>query len=205
MDIIRQINWIDVLAVIIIVRISYVSLQEGLTHEIFPLIGTILVLVFGLHYYTTLGEVISRNLFKMPIQLGNSLGFLVLVIGTWLVFGILNALLNKIVKVQWHPLIEKFGGVTAGVVRAFITTSLVLIILALAPLPYFQRSIRDKSVTGMYFLRIGPSIYTSASKYFPYVKIKGPALTTEQIVSNLVSDKPISPNTNNEAKKVRRK
>lgn len=204
MDILRHINWIDILDVIIILRISYVSFREGLTHEIFPLIGTVLVMVFSLHYYTMLGETISINFFRMPVRLADFLGFLILAICTWLIFKALNALLNKIVSVQWHPLIEKFGGLIAGLVRAFVTTSLILIILALTPLPYFQWSIRDKSVTGMHFLRIGPGIYSSVSKYFPFVKIGGPALNTEEMVNKLISDKPISPNVNKEAGKARK-
>ncbi len=205
MDILKHINWIDILAIIVTLRISYVSFREGLTHEILPLIGTVLVMVFSLHYYNTLGETISQNLFGMPIQLANFLSFLILAICTWLVFRLLNALVNKIVNVQWHPIIEKFGGLVAGVARAFVTTSLILIILALAPLPYFQWSIRDRSVTGMYFLRIGPSIYSGVSKYFPSVKIGGPLLSAEEMVNKLVSDKLISPNVNKEAKKIPKK
>ena len=56
MDIIRRINWVDLLVVILILRISYVAFQEGLSHEIFPIIGGVVIIIVNLHYYERIGS-----------------------------------------------------------------------------------------------------------------------------------------------------
>ena len=164
MEIIRRINWVDVLVVILMIRISYVAFQEGLSHEILPLIGSIIIIIIDLHYYEKIGLFISQNLAILPIELANFLSFLILTIIIGLAFKLLAGILNKVIKVAWHPLIEIFGGVIFGVIRASIVASLILMIIALLPLPYLQWSVRDRSVTGMFFLKIGPSIYEKVSK-----------------------------------------
>ncbi|MFA6078394.1 MAG: CvpA family protein [Candidatus Omnitrophota bacterium] len=187
MDIVNHINWVDVLVAILLIRISYVAFQEGFTHEVFPLVGSIIVIVTSLHWYMTLGDLISRTFFNLPVQVTDFLGFLIIALAANIIVKLTSGLLNKIVKMQWHPLIEKFGGLILGIARASVVASLVLAVLALTPLPYLQRSIRDKSLTGVYFLRIGPSIYSKVAGFLPVMKA-----SRESLMSNLLLDKPIS-------------
>lgn len=200
MEILRSINWVDVLAVIIVFRISYVAFQDGLSHEIFPVMTVIASLVICLNYYSNLAVYISQTFFKLPIALSNFLSFLVLAVGTGYAFKLLRSILDKIIKVQWHPLIERFGGLVFGIVRAFLVASLVLMTISMAPFPYLQWSIRDKSLVGMHFLRIGPSIYEKVSGLLPAQKTEKRALGKEEITKYLVSDKSIAPSTSKKAK-----
>lgn len=203
MEILGHINWVDVLVIIIILRISYIAFREGLTHEVFPLIGNIIIIVTALHYYIKLGSAISRNFLNLSSELSNFISFVILAVAAGFVFRLLNAFLNKLVKMQWHPLIERFGGLVVGVIRASVITSLVLTVLSLAPLSYLQRSIRDKSVTGVYFLRIGPEIYGSVSRFLPTVSIGEPSAGKEEMIKNIMSDKTISPGVAKEKKAPR--
>lgn len=200
MEIIRRINWVDVLVVILMIRISYVAFQEGLSHEILPLIGSIIIIIIDLHYYEKIGLFISQNLVILPIELANFLSFLILAVIIGLAFKLLAGIFNKVIKVAWHPLIEIFGGVIFGVIRASIVASLILMIIALLPLPYLQRSVRDRSVTGMFFLKIGPSIYEKVSKFLPTIKVGGYPVNKEEIIKNLASDKSVAPKLKKEEK-----
>jgi uncharacterized membrane protein required for colicin V production len=201
MEILTRLNWVDVLVVILMLRISYVAFQDGLSHEIFPLLASVITMVLSLHYYMKLGTAISANLFNMPHEITDLLSFLILVAVFGLISKLLKALLDKLVKVQWHPLLERFGGLVLGVARASIVTSMVLIILALAPLPYLQRSIRAKSLTGMHFLKIGPSIYERCAHILPTIRMEALSISKDVMVSNLVSDKSIAPRSDKETEK----
>lgn len=193
MEILTKINWVDVLAAIIILRISYVAFQDGLSHEIFPLIGIIGTIVLSLHYYDKLAIFISQNLTNAPIEVLEFLSFLILIISIGLLFKTVRVVLDKIIKVTWHPLIEKFGGLLAGIIRASIVVSTILIILALTPIPYLQWSIRDRSLTGMYFLRIAPAIYEKASIFLPGLKPEGTSVSKDSMTKKLVLDKSLAP------------
>jgi len=170
MELINKINWVDVLVAILMLRISYVALRDGLSHEIFPLLGSVLILTLAMRYYTVLGSSISSNMMNMPIELANFLSFLALVIALGFLVRLLRVALDKIVKVQWHPVLEKFGGLAAGIMKAYIVTAIVLTTLSLIPLSYMQWSIKDRSLTGKYILGAGPRIYGSIGKFLPAIR-----------------------------------
>ncbi|MFH0764389.1 MAG: CvpA family protein [Candidatus Omnitrophota bacterium] len=188
MDIITRLNWVDILIVIIMLRTSYVAFQDGLSHEIFPLIGAFLSLVLSLAYYKKIAFIISQNIGGMPISISSFMSFVIIFAAVIFVFKLVRLVFDKIIKVTWHPLIEKFGGLLAGAVKASIITSAILIALVLLPLSYLKWSITDRSLIGMYFLKVGPSIYAKASQILPFVKIGGASFNTEYAVRDVIED-----------------
>lgn len=170
MELITKINWVDVLVAILMLRISYVAFRDGLSREILPFIGSVLIMVLAMQYYTILGGSISRNIMNMPIELANFLSFLVLVVALGFLVRLLRILLDKIVKVQWHPIMEKFGGLAVGIMKAYVVTGIVVMTLSLMPLSYVQWSIKDQSLTGKYILRTGPQIYDRVGRFLPEIK-----------------------------------
>lgn len=202
MEIISRINWVDVLVAIVMFRMSYVAFRDGLSHEIFPFFGAILVVVFSLHYYERIGSFISQNLANIPVEISNFVSFLVLVIGLSLIVRLLRAVLDKIIKIEWHPAIEKFGGLVVGIMRAYIITGIILMAMALAPFSYLQWSIRDRSLTGRYILMAGPEIYARVAGILPTIRVGEKAASKESMLQNLMSDKSVSPKSEKKAKHV---
>ena len=202
MEIITKINWVDVLVLIIVLRISYIAFQDGLSHEIFPLIGTACTLVLSLHYYNKIFLFLTTNLAKIPVEMANFLSFFVLIVAIGFLFKLIRSIVDKIIKITWNPLIEKFGGLFAGILRASLVASTILIIIALMPLSYLQWSVRDRSQVGMYFLRIGPAIYEKVSALLPTIKIQGETVSKESMVQKIVSTKSIAPKSNKVNKKA---
>lgn len=156
MQILSKINWVDILVVILILRTTYASFMDGLSHEIFPFLGTLAVFVLSLNYYKILGELISSNLENIPIGISNWIAFILLIVALGFIVKLLKIILDKIVRVQWHPVIEKFGGLLAGVLKAYIITAMVLTVFVLSPLSYLRWSVNEKSLTGKYILLSGP-------------------------------------------------
>lgn len=195
MNIITKINWVDILVIIILFRVTYVAFQSGLSHEIFPLFATAGTLVLSLHYYHPIAVFLNQNAMRLPVQLLDLLSFLVLLLGLGIVFKFIGVFVDKVIKVTWHPVVEKFGGLVIGMLRACVVASIVLAILVLIPLPYLQKSIRDRSMTGMYFLGIGPGIYSKVSRILPTMKIEPSAVAGEDVIKRLISDKKLELNT----------
>lgn len=158
MQILSKINWVDVIVVILMIRMSYVAFMDGLSHEIFPLFGSIVVFVLSLSYYVRLGDLMVQNT-GMSAEVANCLAFIILVVISGFIVKFLKLILDKLVKVQWHPLIEKFGGLFAGVVKAYIITAIILTILVLMPFSYLRWSVKERSLTGKYVLMAGPGVY----------------------------------------------
>ena len=167
MEIIAKINWVDILVVILILRTTYVSLQDGLSHEILPLVGSVCMLIFSIHYYTKIASYLYYLGFTLPMVLLELISFILIIVCIGVLFRFIKAIIDKIIKVSWHPLIEKFGGLLAGIMRGAVLASIVLVIIVLIPLPYLQWSVKDRSLTGVYFLRIGPVVYEKTLGFLP--------------------------------------
>ncbi len=177
MEILSKLNWVDVLIVILIVRTSYVSLHDGLSHEILPLIGSIFMLIVPIHYYKGIASFLYNIGFAIPIDILNLSIFILSVVCVGVIFRFLKIIIDKIINVSWYPLIERFGGLLAGIIRGAILASIVLMIIVLIPLSYLQWSVRDRSLMGVHFLRIGPSIYEKTSALLPNLKKEEPAVS----------------------------
>lgn len=193
MNIITKLNWVDIVVIIVLFRVSYVAFQSGLSHEIFPLFATIGAFVLSLHYYHPISVFLSRNAMRLPLQILDLVCFLGLLMGMGLLFKFLGIFADKVIKVTWHPAVEKFGGLAVGLLRACVVASMVLAVLSLIPVPYLQRSVRDRSMTGMAFLRIGPGIYGRISGLLPTMTIGSSAVAGEDVVKALASDKKLEP------------
>ena len=113
MEILKNINWVDALILILIARTSYVSLQDGLSHELLPLVGSVCMLIFSLHYYNKIALFFSNNGLNLPIGILNLASFILSVVCIGLIFKLAKVVIDKIIKVTWHPVIEKFGGFLA--------------------------------------------------------------------------------------------
>ena len=168
MDILTKINWVDILIVIIIVRISYIALHDGLSHEIFPLIGAVMTTAISMRYYHDLALFI-QGMAGLSIQILGLLAFIALVIGIGLIFKLARFLVDALLKVTWHPFVERFGGLIVGFLRASVVVSILLMIMSLMPLSYLQYSVRDKSLLGPYFLNIASEISNKAAWAFPAI------------------------------------
>ena len=189
MEIITKINWVDVLVLIIMFRTSYVAFHDGLSHEILPLIGSFFIVILGLHYYGRVAHILYNSLGVAPIEILNFLSFIALGILVGLIFKIMRVFLDKIMKVTWHPFIEKLGGLAAGLAKGAIVTSVVLVTIAFLPFSYIHRSIADKSLTGMCFLRMAPRVYAEAAKFLPMINAKGAFSDSGYFVKDLLADK----------------
>jgi uncharacterized membrane protein required for colicin V production len=191
MEILGRINWVDVLIIIIMIRISYGGFRDGLSHEIFPLIGALVILVSTLRYYKQIGSLLSQYMANAPSSVTDSAGFVAMAVVAGFALKLIKIVVDKIIKVTWHPAIEKAGGLLAGVARATMAVSIVLIALSLLPLSYLQRSIRDRSLMGMYFLRVGPEIYSGTAGLIPREGKKWAFAGCEDMVREIASDKSV--------------
>ena len=192
MEFIRRINWVDILAIILLIRTTYVSLQAGLSSELFSLLGVYLNVVLALNYYAKIGHILSGTIPGFPLVLANFVSFLGIAVILAILFRFIGGVLDRVIKIEWHPLIESVGGLVAGLARSCLAVSLVLIILILLPLPYMQWSIRDRSLSGTFFLKIGLSVYAKSIKVLPAFVKNDALVDTEELMVSLTEDKPLN-------------
>jgi uncharacterized membrane protein required for colicin V production len=172
-DILRQINWVDVFVVILILRVGYVAWKTGLPVEFFKLLGTITAIYLPCHYYTKLADFFRANLFagKAALEFLDFPVFLLLAILGYLVFKLLRSVFSRFIKAEAVANLNNWGGLILGAVRGILLTGLIIFMLVLSNLSYLKNSVND-SYLGNRLLKVVPATYSwlwnsITSKFMP--------------------------------------
>ncbi len=163
LNILSRINWVDILILILLFRISYIGFIRGLGSEIIPLAGIIVTLIISLHYYPQAGTLISNHT-PLPKSCSDLICFITLVLLTKYLFNVFDVIIiRKVISIQLAFLLDKIGGLIFGVIRGTLFVSIVLIGLLLVPSDYIQKSVKIDSFMGRKFIEIGHNIHDRAT------------------------------------------
>jgi len=162
LDILREINWVDIFVVIILLRVGYVAIKSGLPAEVFKFLGTIMAIYLSMHYFHFLGDFLSvpSEGHNIPLEVLDLIGFLVLVVIGYSVFAILRMFLCQLVKMETVTILNRIGGFFLGIVRGCILASLIMFILFISTVGYLRTSVA-KSYLGVRLFPVAPAIYTT--------------------------------------------
>lgn len=190
-EFLKNANWIDLLALIIILRVTYVGSLLGIGRQLLPTIILILSLVISLFYYGNISLYIT-NVVEIPgslcdiIVFASMAGFLVFVAGL-----INKKLFEK--KCEKLPPIERVCGGFMGLVRAILLMGFLLMGLLLTPVVGAPESVKE-SVSGTHIVKIDALIYAATlnllGKYMP--KKEGVTLeihTADSVLAELNENK----------------
>ncbi len=154
-------NWVDLLAVILLFRMSYVGFRTGISSELFKLVGCVAGFFVSFRYHQALGNYLAQWTFLTAPWAGA----LALAIGTAAFYlGLTRSLrlLERVVKLTFQDKLSRVAGLLAGACRALLVTSIVLVILRQLPSPYLATSIEEHSFSGGRVSKIAPMVYGAA-------------------------------------------
>ena len=159
----KQLNWLDIFAVILLIRIGYIAVKTGFTTEIFKLLGTIFAIFLAGHYYIRLGIFLS-SFISIKEQAGinflNFLVFILLVFLGYFVFAIIRRAFTILIKMEAVSLLNRWGAVILGIVRWSLFISLLFLIISISNINYLKDSLLG-SLSGPKLIRIAPGVYAS--------------------------------------------
>lgn len=162
LDTLKQFNWVDILCIIVLFRVAFISMKSGFSTEVFKLSGTILAAYISFHYYTLFSDAFtSRFGLKeiMPIPFMDFLCFLILALLGYLVFVLLRITFYRFINVEAVNNLNRWGGLVLGVLRGVLLSSLIMFTLVISTLTYLKKSAAD-SYSRRYIFNIAPNTYT---------------------------------------------
>ena len=162
LDILKQLNWVDVIIVFLLLRILYISTVNGFVIELFKLIGIISSIYISFHYFVVFSDLVMRRVSteqQFPLEFMDFLIFVFLVIIVYLVFVLLRKVVCHFVKMEAVPALSKWGGLILGLARGILTASLVVFMLSISTIPYLNTSIKE-AYSGQRLFNITVSTYS---------------------------------------------
>ena len=162
LNILKQINWVDIFVLILILRICFIAVKNGFPVELFKFIGTVSATFLSLHYYTDLAGFLSNWLFlgkRIPLEFLEFLVFLVLAISGYCLFILMRSLFSRFLKMEAISALNRWGGLFLGLARAALLSSLVMFMLAISSVGYFKESVKESYLSQRLF-SVAPDVYT---------------------------------------------
>ncbi len=160
-ELLNRVNWIDVFALILLIRISYISSRIGVGKQILPLILLVLVLSSTLYNYSRMSLFfIDRYSFSSSIS--RFLSYFLIAF----VFFIIYHVASRITGFYSYPVrdkggfIENIGGVFLGLLRSIIIIGIIITGLGLVPVKGIENSIIN-SYSSTFFIDTNLKIYNS--------------------------------------------
>jgi uncharacterized membrane protein required for colicin V production len=160
LEMVKQFNWVDTFVVIVLFRICYIAVKNGLAAEIFKLLGTLAAIYLSLHYYTALSDWVKSRLSleKLSLEFLDFISLVILVFVGYAIFILLREVFARFIKMEAVPKLDKWGGFVLGGARGVLLTGLIIFMLVASSISYLKTSV-DSSYLGRRILRVGPATY----------------------------------------------
>ncbi len=158
-DILKSINWVDLVILALFIRIMYTAVHEGLIVELFKCFSLAIALFLSFHYYFALAKYLTRRI-DDPQYMIFTLSFCFF--GIWLLpiiaskyirIGLLLLFSIK-TKATW----DRWGAAVFGVGRFLVTASMITFVLLVSGVHYLEAKTVD-SFFGKRVVTIAPRIY----------------------------------------------
>ena len=167
---ISPLNWVDVLAITLILRMGYVGFRRGLKSDLIALLIITLGLLLSYWFLSGLTSVLGLEPISPPAIWwigGLAIIGVAVVVGIVMLISFLSTrtahFLGSLIGVAFGNRPNQFVGITTGILRGGLTTSFILAISQqLIPLPSLAASIEQYSFSGPVLSRVAPALYDIA-------------------------------------------
>lgn len=160
LEIIRKLNWVDILILVLALRVCYTAVTRGLRIEVFKVLGAICAAYFSLHYYLALSAFIQGSAALQNIERDflEFVCFIFLAGAGYAALVIPRKVFVRAPKEVEASGIDMLGGIILGSVRAILLASIILYALAISGVDYFKKSVVE-SYSGTHIIKAAPAAY----------------------------------------------
>jgi uncharacterized membrane protein required for colicin V production len=178
-EIIRSVNWVDLVILAIFIRALFVGLKRGFIDEIFHLLATVASIFIVFHYYPHISQFFQERVL-LSLGLANALGYG----GLWALVAFVTKIVRDgfrlIFKVEALSWINKVGGVLIAVVQGVLVAGLAVWLIFLSGNDYAKRTV-ENSLVGVRCAVVVSRVYEATcvgiiSKFFPREPINSEVL-----------------------------
>ncbi|MFC1658819.1 CvpA family protein [Candidatus Omnitrophota bacterium] len=161
MSYLKLINWLDVFALILLIRICYISVKTGFPNEFFKLLGTVFASYLACHYYIKVSFLFNHFLSLKSEGVVNILVFLIffaLAFSGYLVFVLIRMSFAMLIRMEAASLLNRWGALILGMVRFCLLSSLIFFAITVIKIGYLENSL-SSSLSGPTIVNLAPDFY----------------------------------------------
>ncbi|MEM7816568.1 MAG: CvpA family protein [Candidatus Aenigmatarchaeota archaeon] len=132
MEIIKYLNFIDLLLIFLFFRIIYIALLKGVIKELVKLISVLISSLIAFHYYSFFSKKFENIFSFLNLKYFNFISFILLFLGINLTISLISKILFVFLKQHTPSPEEKFFSFCIGCVRFAMLSSIFIFCFSLA-------------------------------------------------------------------------
>jgi membrane protein required for colicin V production len=171
-------QWVDIAIVSVIALSVLTGLFRGFVKELVALCVWILAIWLGFHYSQSLDPWLSTYVEEKSIR--TAIAFIIILFGTLLVGGIINAFLSFILKRAGLSGTDRTLGMGFGFLRGVFIVALIMVAVKMTSLPYQEYSQKSKL-----YARFDPVVALLYSHLPEFIKQVKAVDQTENIIDTV--------------------
>lgn len=159
-DILHNINWVDIVFVILLLGMVYKGARTGVGGQLLSLCGMFALIFLSIGYYKFISEAIFGSLLQ---DWAKPISFFAISALVFVAIKVLERVFS-VLHAEELASIEKIGGALISLFRAIMLFGAIGILLLLIPVNYVQTSALEGSWSCMFFVKADVKIYSWIAK-----------------------------------------
>ncbi len=160
-------GWIDLAVFALLAVAVFVGFRKGLVQEIVGIIALVAAFVAAVVLHQAAAGWLKGMAPAIPGHIAPTAGFMAAFLAVFLAITIAGWLLSKIIRATPLDLADKLGGMAVGLIKGALIISVLLLLLAMVPLPKDASDRLDGSAAIRSMRKVAPWVYQHTKGLWP--------------------------------------
>lgn len=163
-------GWIDLAVLILLAVAVFIGFRKGLVQEIVGIAALVAAFVAAVLFNRPAANLLRGVVPAIPEQIAPTVGFIIVFLAVFLAITIAGWLMSKLIKATPLDLADKLGGMAVGLLKGALIISVLLLLLAMVPLPKDVSARMDRSAVIRSMRKVAPWVYQHTKGLWPKAK-----------------------------------
>jgi uncharacterized membrane protein required for colicin V production len=160
-------SWVDILIMALLGIAVLLGFKKGLMQEIIGIIALVAAFFFTLLFHAAAAGVLRKAFPGIPAAAAPTIGFVAMFLAAFGIITLAGWLMAKIIKASPLDFADKLGGMAIGLFKGALAISILLMLLALVPLPKEVAQKMDRSAAIRSIRKVAPWVYQKTKGLWP--------------------------------------
>jgi len=160
-------NWVDIVIIALLAGAVLLGFRKGLVREIVGIIALVAAFFIALLAHKAAAGGLLKAFPRMPVAIAPTAGFIVMFLAAFGVITLAGWLMAKVIKASPLDFADKLGGMAIGLFKGVLGISILLMLLALVPLPKEVTQKMDRSAAIRSIRKVAPWVYEKTKGLWP--------------------------------------
>ncbi len=158
---------IDLAVIALLALAVFLGFRKGLVQEIVGIGALAAAFVAAVFFNRPAAQILRGLIPAIPEQAAPTIGFIVVFLAVFLAITVVGWLMSKLIKATPLDLADKLGGMAVGLLKGALIISVLLLLLAMVPLPKDVSQRMDRSAAIRSMRKVAPWVYQHTKGLWP--------------------------------------